>query len=88
MIDPVRKKRYHWALVMVGSLLAAPVFAQDLSSELTFSIVEMTDGGEEVLVERESVRPGEIIEYALVSRNLAVEADLDVAEATPGKAPA
>jgi len=77
MIDPVRKKRYHWALVMVGSLLAAPVFAQDLSSELTFSIVEMTDGGEEVLVERESVRPGEIIEYALVSRNLAVEADLD-----------
>ncbi|MGR3463497.1 hypothetical protein [Limimaricola sp.] len=61
----------------IGALCAGPALAQDLATELTFSIVELTEQGEERLVERDSVRPGEVIEYALVSRNLAEEADLE-----------
>ncbi|MFT6533210.1 MAG: hypothetical protein ACJASC_002771, partial [Limimaricola cinnabarinus] len=63
MKDKISRTLYGGTAGVMSVFCAAPVFAQDLSSELTFSIVEMTDGGEEVLVERESVRPGEIIEY-------------------------
>lgn len=61
----------------IGLCCAMPALAQDLATELTFSIVERDEDGAEQLVERDSVRPGEVIEYALVSRNLADEADLD-----------
>lgn len=65
------------ATLGLGLGLAGPALAQDLVSELSFAIVETDAEGEERLVSREAVRPGETIEYALVSRNLSEEDALE-----------
>ncbi len=56
-------------------LLANPVQAESLASTVAFQIVEFTDAGEEQLVERATVRPGEIIQYNLTHSN-ATQADM------------
>ena len=45
--------------------------AQEMISEAKFRVVEISTDGEETLVERETVRPGEIIEYTLTHSNMA-----------------
>ena len=67
----------HCAPAALVLALAGPALAQDLVSELSFAIVETDSKGEERLAAREAVRPGETIEYALVSRNLSEEDALE-----------
>lgn len=61
----------HGTLALVAWLAAAPAWSQELASELSFGIVETDAEGKETLVARDTIRPGEVIEYELVSRNLA-----------------
>ena len=66
-----------FSLVSAVSLFAFTVQAQaqGLSSEMSFKVVEMTEDGTESLVERDTVRPGEMIEYAITHHN-GMDADL------------
>ena len=54
------------ALSIAGFAAAADA----LSSEFSFRVVETNAEGEEVLVERESIRPGEMISYELRHENM------------------
>ena len=56
-------------LAVVSIASAQPVMADALSSLFSFSIVEVDENGEEKLVERSSVSPGETIQYSLVHKN-------------------
>lgn len=47
------------------SLVGLPAFAEALSSTFSFLVVETGDDGQEQLVERGTVRPGEVIHYQL-----------------------
>lgn len=51
------------------ALVAHAAVAQDLSSSADFKIVEISAEGEEMLVQRNEVRPGETIEYTLIHSN-------------------
>lgn len=53
------------ALVMGLMSFASQAAAQDLQSNVSFLVVEGDANGAEVLVDRNSVRPGETIEYAI-----------------------
>lgn len=58
--------------VVVGltlSLAGTVVSADALESNFSFRIVEADASGEEVLVERNAVKPGEVIHYALRHQN-------------------
>ena len=59
------------ALMMASavSCVALQASAQELISEAAYRIVEISETGEEILVERGDVRPGEIIEYTLTHMN-------------------
>ncbi len=49
---------------------AAPAMAEALTAQFAYSIVEIDENGDEQLVERQTVRPGETIHYALVHENV------------------
>ena len=53
------------ALVLIGG----PAHAESLVSVFSFSVVEVTQEGAEDLVERDSVRPGEVIQYQIRHEN-------------------
>ncbi|ALG89947.1 MULTISPECIES: hypothetical protein [Actibacterium] len=52
------------------SLVGLPAFAEALSSTFSFLVVETGDDGQEQLVERGTVRPGEVIHYQLHHENM------------------
>ncbi|PRY80160.1 putative repeat protein (TIGR01451 family) [Yoonia maritima] len=58
-----------FSLAPALALVAHTAVAQDLSSTADYKIVEMSAEGEEMLVQRSEVRPGEIIEYTLTHSN-------------------
>lgn len=45
-------------------------FAGELATEVSFEIVETDASGSELLVERNTVAPGEVIQYRLTNQNL------------------
>lgn len=49
---------------------AQAAYADALTAQFGFSIVETDDNGDELLIERDTVRPGETIEYALEHKNV------------------
>ena len=51
------------------SLAGFAAAADALTSEFSFRVVETNAEGEEVLVERETIRPGEVISYELRHQN-------------------
>ena len=55
--------------VAAFSLAVSQASAQDLVSFADFRIVETSTDGAEQLIERDSVRPGEVIEYSLMHSN-------------------
>ena len=57
------------SLVPALSLVPHTVSAQDLVSSADFKIVEVAADGQEMLVARGEVRPGEVIEYTLMHSN-------------------
>lgn len=60
------------AAAMLMALAATPAaLAQDLTSAFDYRIVEQDAEGNELLVERTSVRPGETIHYTLIHKNTA-----------------
>lgn len=72
--------------VAAGALLSSVAFAasaEALLSEFSFLVVEIADDGEESLVERNSVRPGELIHYQISHENLTDEAMAGVVIAAP-----
>ncbi len=48
---------------------ALPAYADALTSNFSFTIVETDPAGEEVFVDRDTVKPGEVIQYELVHEN-------------------
>lgn len=57
------------SIAVAALLTAAPVFADGLTANFDYRIVEKNSDGEEMLVERKSVRPGEMIHYTLTHEN-------------------
>ncbi|MHC0054845.1 hypothetical protein [Actibacterium sp. D379-3] len=57
------------------AVIAAQAQAQELQSQVSFQIVEISEDGTEQLIDRSTVRPGEIIQYVLTHSNNA-EIDL------------
>jgi uncharacterized repeat protein (TIGR01451 family) len=57
--------------------------AQEMTSHFDFRIVELDEKGEEVLVERSQVKPGETIHYVISHENVAEEALDDVVVMAP-----
>lgn len=55
------------AIALTGG--AETASAEALTSLFDYRIVEVTEEGEETLVERKTVRPGETIEYSIVHSN-------------------
>lgn len=55
------------------SLIGAAASAESLASDFSFRVVEMAQDGAEQLVERASVRPGEVIQYQIRHKNLTEE---------------
>ncbi|PJE26251.1 hypothetical protein PSM7751_01394 [Pseudooceanicola marinus] len=53
------------ALVLIGGT----AHAESLVSDFSFRVVEVTQDGAEDLVERDSVRPGEVIQYQIRHEN-------------------
>lgn len=64
-------QRVGWGAVASVLLLAPQVSAQDLTSLFEYRVVEVNDAGEEMLVERNKVRPGETIHYMISHENVA-----------------
>ncbi len=72
--------------VLAGVVLSMAGFsasAEALSSDFSFLIVEQNDEGNEILVERKTVRPGEIIHYQLNHENKTDEAMSGIVIAAP-----
>ena len=65
------------------SVAGVPAFADALSSIFSFRIVETNDGGEEQLIERGTVRPGEVIQYQLQHENTTADALAGIVIAAP-----
>lgn len=65
------------------SVAGVPAFADALSSTFSFRIVETNDGGEEQLIERGTVRPGEVIQYQLQHENTTADALAGIVIAAP-----
>ena len=51
------------------SLSGAPLAAEALESHMSFLVVETAQDGTEALVERDAVKPGEVIHYVLAHEN-------------------
>ncbi|QFS83717.1 hypothetical protein FIU97_13135 [Roseivivax sp. THAF40] len=51
------------------SLVGAQAHAETLTSEMAYRIVAKADDGTETLIERDSVRPGETIEFEIIHSN-------------------
>ncbi|WP_448327282.1 hypothetical protein [Sulfitobacter sp. M13] len=64
------------------SVAGVPAFADALSSTFSFRIVEATEG-EEALIERGTVRPGEVIQYQLQHENTTEQALAGIVIAAP-----
>tara|TARA_R110002124_G_scaffold154005_6_gene321028 strand:- start:317 stop:838 length:522 start_codon:yes stop_codon:yes gene_type:complete len=65
------------------STVGFAVSADALSSTFSFLVVEMNEEGKETLVERDSVRPGEVIHYQLSHENMTVDAMSGIVIAAP-----
>lgn len=65
------------------SMIGLSASAEALASEFSFHVVETNDKGEEVLVARESVRPGEVISYELRHQNMTEDAMAGLVIAVP-----
>ncbi|SEQ23828.1 hypothetical protein [Thalassovita taeanensis] len=57
------------------SVLGGQAYADGLTSTVAFKVVEISATGEETLAERNTVRPGEVIQYVLTHSN---EAETDM----------
>jgi uncharacterized repeat protein (TIGR01451 family) len=68
---------------MALSMMALPAAAEALSSSFSFLVVETNDDGQQELVERTSVRPGEIIQYQLRHENTSADAMAGIVIAAP-----
>lgn len=68
---------------VVLSVTGLSASAEALSSTFSFRIAEIADDGQEVLVERGSVRPGEVIQYQLRHENMTEAAMAGVVIAAP-----
>lgn len=75
MFHNLKMQRAGWGAAAFLVLLAPQVHAQDLTSLFEYRVVEKDDAGEEILVERNKVRPGETIHYIISHENVA-ETDL------------
>lgn len=65
------KARFTTGVIAMTALMNAHVAsAEVLTAQFDFKVVEFNDAGEEVLVARDSVRPGETIEYAMLHENV------------------
>jgi uncharacterized repeat protein (TIGR01451 family) len=62
--------------ISAAALSASQASAQGLESMVAFKVVETAEDGAEQLIERDTVLPGETIEYALTHANT-TEADLN-----------
>ncbi|WP_297778118.1 hypothetical protein [uncultured Roseovarius sp.] len=72
--------------VIAGAAMSTVGFAASadaLSSTFSFLVVEMNEEGKETLVERDSVRPGEVIHYQLSHENRTVDAMAGIVIAAP-----
>ena len=58
-----------WSVGALICALAAPGHAQDLKSALTYHVVVTDTDGTERLEARDSVRPGDVIEYEIAHSN-------------------
>lgn len=65
------------------SVIGLSASAETLASHFSFLVVEKSDEGQEVLVERDTVRPGEIIAYELRHENMTDEAMAGIVIAAP-----
>lgn len=65
------------SVVSAVSLFAmtAQAQAEGLTSEMSFKVIELADDGSETLTARNSVRPGELIQYEILHHN-EMDADL------------
>ena len=70
----MRKPSSRWSPgVLAGlafSVAAASATAADLTSQMALFVVEADATGAELLVERNRVRPGEVLQYVLQHRNM------------------
>ena len=64
------------------SVAGVPAFADALSSSFSFRIVEASEG-EEALIERGTVRPGEVVQYQLQHENTTEQALAGIVIAAP-----
>ena len=64
------------------SVAGVPAFADALSSSFSFRIVEAAEG-EEALIERGTVRPGEVVQYQLQHENTTEQALAGIVIAAP-----
>ena len=51
------------------SLVGAQAHAETLTSEMAYRIVATAEDGTETLIERDSVRPGETLEFQIIHSN-------------------
>ncbi|SNR59573.1 hypothetical protein [Puniceibacterium sediminis] len=68
---------------MALSMVGVSASADALSSNFSFLIVEKDESGQEKLVERASVRPGEVIHYQLSHENMTDDAMAGIVIAAP-----
>ena len=60
--------------ILLSAACSTTAYADALRSNFDFRIVEVDADGNELLVERDTVRPGEAIQYAIVHENLTEDA--------------